>query len=783
MSAQLSATAPPTLEGETEGPHYGQEREGVHQEQATASNLLPEAARPLLNGVDPTREDAARDGTRVAGPPDQGHAQASSGSGEGLGNERVVVNAAPGSLQADQTAVLSPVSSGGYESLPTTRPTSPVRRDSRPQSGQPHQAERTVSMEYSFQQTEGQPAVRWVARLTEFLRSTTRANGFQGRILEGLGLSTTPTQHPQDLPTLRQQQPTYPQQHHQLTLQHAAAQLPMTAVARPIDLQNYTGQRSPIPPPPAPRDFTPTSAARASPSPPPRPPPLPPVHAAESTRSLGSQSFEPYLPAEPSLFRPEQASRLGRLEHEAPWLYMRHNPPSSTSSEEVHAEVQRQLRSFVERHDGEAQRLRDEVERLQQECQRLQQQRVPLQDDYEGNRATSRLQTVPQGDRATSGLQTEPRGDRATSGLQTVPQGDRATSGLQTVPQGDRATSGLQTEPRGDRATSGLQTVPQGDRATSGLQTVPQGDRATSGHEAWSHSPGVTEYFDLKEGDRVWREEQKRTQADPLDPGRAQDDHQRGGAGSGSSGQPAPSTMELLGVIATGMRQLQDVQLRQLEKKTDAPEVVKPGISSLPTLSAPGQDTSPVDIQDWLEEAGGVMTDLSDSSWEWWLQTRELAESHYLKWVKSTPMEKISLAMPKNPGLEQGRYGRVNARAAGMVLAALPSEVKSEMITKKVTGSTASLLFKLLTVYRPGGEKEKTLLLQQLTSPDPASSAEEAVQALRRWGRWHARAKDLTVAVPDPVLMIKGLASIVSGVLARHQEVWLRTSMVRQKLN
>ena len=217
-----------------------------------------------------------------------------------------------------------------------------------------------------------------------------------------------------------------------------------------------------------------------------------------------------------------------------------------------------------------------------------------------------------------------------------------------------------------------------------------------------------------------------------------------------------PSTMELLGVITTGMRQLQDVQLRQLEKKSDAPEVVKPGISALPVLSAPGQDTSPVDIQDWLEEAGSVMTDLSDSSWEWWLQIKTLAEEHYRKWIKSTPMEKISLAMPKIPSLEQGRYGRVNARAAGMVLAALPAEVKSEMITKKVTGSTSSLIFKLLTVYRPGGEKEKTLLLQQLTAPETAGTPEEAVQGLRRWGRWHARAKDLTVVVPDPVLMIKG---------------------------
>ena len=283
----------------------------------------------------------------------------------------------------------------------------------------------------------------------------------------------------------------------------------------------------------------------------------------------------------------------------------------------------------------------------------------------------------------------------------------------------------------------------------------------------------TTEYFDLRDGDRALRDQQRLP--NELDPP-PEREH------PGTQTSPSPSTMELLGFIATGMKQLQDAQLRQMEKKPDVPEIVKPGTSSLPSLSPPGQDTSPVDIQDWLEEVGSVMTDLSDSSWEWWLQTKELAEEHYRKWIKSTPMEKIFLSMPRSPSLEQGRYGRVNARAAGMVLAALPQEVKSEMITKKVTGSTSSLIFKLLTAYRPGGEKEKTLLLQHLTAPEVASSAEEAVQGLRRWGRWHARAEDLTVTVPDPVLMIKGLAAIVSGVLGRHQDVWLRTSMVRQKL-
>ncbi|CAE6958294.1 RE1 [Symbiodinium sp. CCMP2592] len=225
--------------------------------------------------------------------------------------------------------------------------------------------------------------------------------------------------------------------------------------------------------------------------------------------------------------------------------------------------------------------------------------------------------------------------------------------------------------------------------------------------------------------------------------------------------------------VRRGMRQLQEVQLRQMDKK-DGPELVKPGISSLPHLDPPGKDTSPVDIQDWLEEVGSIMGDLSDTSHEWWTGVRAVADEHYKKWVTATPMEKLTLALPRDSRLEQGKYGRVNARAE--------AEVKSEMVTKKVTGSSPSLVFKLLTTYRPGGEQEKTLLLEQLTTPEGVATPELAVQALRKWGRWFSRAKDLTVAVPDPVLMVKGLALIVAPVLVKNQDVWLRTTMMRNRL-
>ena len=181
------------------------------------------------------------------------------------------------------------------------------------------------------------------------------------------------------------------------------------------------------------------------------------------------------------LITPEQTSQFERHEHEAPWLYPRRGPPSSTSSEEVQAEVQRQLRSFVERHDGEARRLPEEVQNLQEERGRL----------------TMQPRQQAQGDRTVEDRQVP--GDWTVEGRQV--QGDWTTEGRQ-VPR-DRATEGRQV-PR-DRSTEGRQ-VPR-DRSTEGRQ-VPR-DRSTEGHDqperdglpVGNQSQGrATEYFDLLAG-------------------------------------------------------------------------------------------------------------------------------------------------------------------------------------------------------------------------------------------------------------------------------------------
>ena len=114
-----------------------------------------------------------------------------------------------------------------------------------------------------------------------------------------------------------------------------------------------------------------------------------------------------------------------------------------------------------------------------------------------------------------------------------------------------------------------------------------------------------------------------------------------------------------------------------------------------------------------------------------------------------------------------------------MILAALKEEVRTECVAKKVTGSSAGLLFRLLTLYRPGGENEKIMILSQLQSPPKHSDPGKAAEALRAWLRWLQRADDVSVAKPDPSILARGLTAMTAEILQKNPEAMFRTSLVK----
>ena len=248
---------------------------------------------------------------------------------------------------------------------------------------------------------------------------------------------------------------------------------------------------------------------------------------------------------------------------------------------------------------------------------------------------------------------------------------------------------------------------------------------------------------------------------------------------------PTNSSQDAIHLIAGGVAQLQAAMLKQMSTDRTGertPETVKPGTTVLPTLPPVRGDSASVDLLDWMELIEAPMSDLSDGSATWWKQVRTTAALAYDKWVVSGPIERLSVTPEATSDLEEGRWSRVNSRAASMVLAALDESIRSESVSRRMTGSVTSIVFRLLTLYQPGGEEEKYRTLQQLQSPPRETDPAKAVESLRSWNRWLRRCQELNIQAPDPSLQVRALNSVVKGVLEKNSEACFRTNLVRSNL-
>ena len=232
------------------------------------------------------------------------------------------------------------------------------------------------------------------------------------------------------------------------------------------------------------------------------------------------------------------------------------------------------------------------------------------------------------------------------------------------------------------------------------------------------------------------------------------------------------------------MKQLQEAQVRALDKKSSGgdQETVKPGTATLPELRAPEPETSPVEVQDWLQLLQAPMADLSDNSHEWWAQVQSLAIKGYEQWSSATPLERLSMKQPYSKELEEGRFARLNSRAASMLLAALDSTVRADLVMRRSMQSATGILYRVLTLYQPGGENEKRLVLDQLQAPSACMEPAKEAKSLRDWERWLRRAKDIGVTTPDATVLARALSNIMKGVLENHPDAAFGTSLVKNEL-
>ena len=172
----------------------------------------------------------------------------------------------------------------------------------------------------------------------------------------------------------------------------------------------------------------------------------------------------------------------------------------------------------------------------------------------------------------------------------------------------------------------------------------------------------------------------------------------------------------------------------------------------------------------WRLPTYPVMADISDRSGLW-------CQLAYQSWQAAGPLEKSLVECQPPADLQDPRYARLEARALGMLIESVPARIKEELVvTRGMTCSNA--LFRILIAYQPGGLGERQKLIQSLTEPGVAVTA-KCADKLRKWHRWLARSRDVTIAVPDAAVLLSGLDKLSAGILGAHPQLSFRCSMSR----
>ena len=200
----------------------------------------------------------------------------------------------------------------------------------------------------------------------------------------------------------------------------------------------------------------------------------------------------------------------------------------------------------------------------------------------------------------------------------------------------------------------------------------------------------------------------------------------------------------------------------------------------LPKLPELDQAKAPLQAGDWIATISPMMADLAPSSGEYWQAVLAEAGRFYATWQTADPLTRSQVIAVPPPYLTHPSLARLENRALAMLLKAVPETLREELISSR-NMSTINLIFKVYCVYQPGGLRERSMLLTFLTSPGQASTAVEAVAALRKWFRWMDRTVQMGATLPDVSLLVQGLDALTSSVLGSMPHVQFRMNMVRTR--
>ena len=346
--------------------------------------------------------------------------------------------------------------------------------------------------------------------------------------------------------------------------------------------------------------------------------------------------------------------------------------------------------------------------------------------------------------------------DRASAVHGDLPHHGRASTVYEDLPHHGRASAVHGDLPHQGRAGTVHGELPQQDRASTVHGGLPHQGRASTEHGELLHQDRASTVLGgLSHQDRASKEHGELSQQD------------RAGMGHGGAlaSEEKPQEQRDGGALLHGRGQGQGLCAGQghghdqeRERVPQYPGSEQSGQGSKLELPALPQETTPMDLGDWLTLITPSMKDIANNASFWWECTLAEATRFYDQWRQSTPLQRVQLKPSLPVELTTGQFERTEQRGVGLLLRALPSEMRNVIISNRDMASTA-ILWRLLITFQPGGNGEKGQLLKVLTTSSTASTASQLASHLRQWRRCFTRAREIGAGVPDGTLMVYALES------------------------
>ena len=230
-------------------------------------------------------------------------------------------------------------------------------------------------------------------------------------------------------------------------------------------------------------------------------------------------------------------------------------------------------------------------------------------------------------------------------------------------------------------------------------------------------------------------------------------------------------------------RKLSERPKRRKKKEKEVEDKVESvkGPTALAKLAGVSEEPDPaIRCGDWITKISLSIADISDSAGGWWKDVRTRAERAYARYLVSDPMARLDVKVTVDSF--ERKYDRVRSRVATLLLESLPESIANELISIRQT-SPEEVLFRVLTLYQPGGLQERTVLLKQLESLEPFKNPQDGVVQIRGWERRRLRAQELKATLPDISIQVRCITEAMSKVVEQNSGLGFRLSLARAQLN